>query len=744
MFDRIRLLATVLAIAALMAGCSNYVQQAKVYESMGDYSSAIAAYERMAERCQGRERGYALANLGRLRLKLGQNWEAEKLLREAKKLLDESDPLYPEVCFNLGYCYYSRGAQWYGQAVEQMTEAVRLKEDYPKAHFYLGAIYLRTKQYRKALSHLRRVRGEHEDRASFMAGLCSWKLGDYEGAERMLRRAVELAETPEDKSEYLSALQELMDEVARREREMSKIAKVDLDPLFAALPAYYAENPIGQVTVVNRLEEAMEDVKLMVELKGISPAPAVNEVGTIAPGERKVVPIKAAMSPEKLRGLLEDVPSQEVIITLEYRVGNAKSYERKVAYTRLYNVHAVSWSPPEQIAAFVTHQNPTVMRVAKHASLADTPLEKAIQVYETLSLYGIVYSPDPKNPFSRKIDYVLYPWETLKQRGGDCDDLAVLYAACLESIGIQTAFLVSEDHIFVMFNSRLPEQKAKRVIPDAKLFVVREDGFAWIPVEVTMLGKGEFFEAWRKGAEEFSEELTAIPVEEAWERFKPVWVGEDLEIELPDRDKVLSMYNAEIRKAKEHWREIFGREIEYQMARLEKGEGSEAAIRNLIGINYAMMGEYEKAREQFQRAALLEPSVTDYHNNLANVLLILGDYEGAMREYEEAIKCGSRLGAVYFNMMICHFAAGQPEKGLEVMRTAMGRPEARDQFVAIARVHSTGAEMPDAFVRPEMVAGGAGVDKAKLQKLFGFGEAGTKASGISNPEELEWTLYWMR
>lgn len=44
-----------------------------------------------------------------------------------------------------------------------------------------------------------------------------------------------------------------------------------------------------------------------------------------------------------------------------------------------------------------------------------------------------------------------YPRETLQRKSGDCDDLVILYAAELESVGIRPRFIEMPDHILMMF-----------------------------------------------------------------------------------------------------------------------------------------------------------------------------------------------------------------------------------------------------------------------------------------------------
>jgi hypothetical protein len=82
---------------------------------------------------------------------------------------------------------------------------------------------------------------------------------------------------------------------------------------------------------------------------------------------------------------------------------------------------------------------------------ADDDLEKAKLIFDALGQYGMYYVSDPNDPLGTGIDYIQTPSETLSLKGGDCDDLAVLYASALESVGVGTALVHVPGHVFVAF-----------------------------------------------------------------------------------------------------------------------------------------------------------------------------------------------------------------------------------------------------------------------------------------------------
>ncbi|HSP86523.1 MAG TPA: transglutaminase domain-containing protein, partial [Ignavibacteriaceae bacterium] len=122
---------------------------------------------------------------------------------------------------------------------------------------------------------------------------------------------------------------------------------------------------------------------------------------------------------------------------------------------------------------------------------------------------NLVYTSDPR----ASAEYVQFPNETIKLKGGDCDDLSVLFSSVLESSGIETALVdyKADDgirHVNVLVNTKLnPDEAALITENDTKYFLRKNENSEdeiWIPVETTSLNN--FDEAWNAGVEKFNEE----------------------------------------------------------------------------------------------------------------------------------------------------------------------------------------------------------------------------------------------
>jgi hypothetical protein len=121
----------------------------------------------------------------------------------------------------------------------------------------------------------------------------------------------------------------------------------------------------------------------------------------------------------------------------------------------------------------------------------------------------LVYISDPR----ASAEYVQFPAETIGLKGGDCDDLSVLYISLLESSGIETALVDYRPpegvrHVNMLVNTGLkPEQSVWITENDTKYLIrknEKQEDEIWIAVETTSLT--DFDTAWNQGAVKFNYE----------------------------------------------------------------------------------------------------------------------------------------------------------------------------------------------------------------------------------------------
>lgn len=153
--------------------------------------------------------------------------------------------------------------------------------------------------------------------------------------------------------------------------------------------------------------------------------------------------------------------------------------------------------------------------LSKYKAVLDSTPQILSKLYETRVIFdkmvkGLVYTSDPR----ASGEYVQFPNETVKLKGGDCDDLSVLFSSLLESVGIETALVDYKKavdgyrHVNVLVNTEIGPEEARLLTEnDTKYFVRKnEKGIAeiWVPVETTSLT--DFDSAWNIGVEKFNKE----------------------------------------------------------------------------------------------------------------------------------------------------------------------------------------------------------------------------------------------
>jgi tetratricopeptide (TPR) repeat protein len=422
-------------------------------------------------------------------------------------------------------------------------------------------------------------------------------------------------------------------------------------------------------------------------------------------------------------------------ITIEYEVSGNKRDITRTATFSVYNRNAIVWDDMRKMAAFVTPRDESVKGIVSMVSLRDIALpgkggkpgrtvrapqfasakalSQAAAYFDALGASGISYVSDPTAPFqyfdgnAEAVDYIAYPAETLGRKTGDCDDLTALYSSMLESAGIPTALVDVPGHVFLMFDSGLTPEEA-RLYNNNDAFYVR-NGTAWVPVEVTAVGKS-FKEAWA---------LAAVEVKK-WsglDQLKPVDVLA-AQSEFPSSPPALAKVDPKtgfddklFAKLVTGDAALADKEEEGRQTRIAEIKGrktlSEPAKLNEIGIVYARDGLLKDAENYFTQAMNADPRLFKAYNNLANVKYLLSDFEGAIKAYDQALSVGGDQAAVLINMASLYYEKGDKVNAkLYFDRAARLEPVYEKEYPELAAV----SKGDDSKVASR--TGGTGVSKA--------------------------------
>ena len=424
--------------------------------------------------------------------------------------------------------------------------------------------------------------------------------------------------------------------------------KLTVPALFAAMQSYYAKNPMGTVSISNTEKHPIRDIEVSFFQAGYmdSPTPAVS-IPELAAGESRDIALLASFNEGvfKTEGI---TPLTGEVIVRYTSLGHPAEQHQSVSYD-LYDKTAVTWNDDRKVAAFITPSDSALRNYASFIRQTcreevipcyNSALQTAMQVFLALSELGCLYQADPTLPFTRVqgnplvVDSINLPRDTLSRITGDCDDLTVLYCSLLEAVGIETSFITVPGHIYAAFNTGVPSRDYREIHPE-RTAALNVDGNIWIPVEITLIGKTGFLDAWRKGVEQWrtyenSPELRNFHLtRKAQEIYRPVGLKEtDLGLQYGRKEEILRCFCQEMERLTDT---VIGEYISAAENTRRKQDY------NRLGIAYARFRRHTRAEKAFRQALAIDSSYLSAQINLANLLFLKGEYAAAVPRFEEAL-----------------------------------------------------------------------------------------------------------
>lgn len=462
-----------------------------------------------------------------------------------------------------------------------------------------------------------------------------------------------------------------------------KIESLKVESLFPAKLGHYQDSPVGMIALAHGDAKGAPavDVNVSIYVPRFMQMKSEVAVGTLEAGERREVPLKVTLDNATLFATEENTPTQAEVV-VEYTVAGGKMQSRRVVPLVVYGRRAIDWSESTPIAAFVTPQEDAVRTFARAAVVPNEaalpePVTQAIAMFQAMSQAQLKYVKDPVLPArSGALDTVQFARETLQTKTGDCDDLSVLYATMLESVGVETAFLLVPGHVLVGVNAGVPPDALDRLTIDPSRVLVHE-GKAYLPVETTMVGK-PFREAWAQGATTVArlggkagaEGLTVVETRQGWASYPPAPLPRMAGAALakPDPKAAGTLEEARLVVAQ---RDAAKKERESALAAAvakDPASPDAAAYATLL----ARQGQLEQARAVLKAALDKKPGSVMLTNNLANVDVLAGDAASAVGRYRAILEqAGPRKGDVLTNLGIAYSQAGDPQKAVEAFDAAL-------------------------------------------------------------------------
>ncbi len=491
----------------------------------------------------------------------------------------------------------------------------------------------------------------------------------------------------------------------RAEIRSIRLSQPNVGSVFAAMQSYYVNNPVGAVTIENTENFALEDVRVSFFQNGYmdSPTPATR-IETLAAGETIEVDLLASYNGEVFTTEGVTPLTGEVIVSYTSR-GRPAEQRESVTYD-LHDKTALTWDDDRKMGSFITPADSAIrnytsfIRQAGKDDVVDSasePLQIAMLAYHALIELGVIYQVDPTAPFTQVqsntevVDSVSLPRDTLNRLTGDCDDLTAAYASMLETVGIETAFLTTPGHIYVALNTRVPARDYLIVHPDREMLLIVDD-YIWVPVEITMLGSGDFLDAWRFGINEWHK-LADDPdrrgfylTRDAQSIYRPVGLREtDLGLQYGSPGRISRGFSEDF--------EDLTNTILTHVRDLAQERNTKRAY-NTLGIYAARLGRFDEAQDAFQRASRMDTTYLDPRINLGSVYFLQGRYSQAVRAFEDAAVAmelaedipPSLVTTVYVNLSKAYFELGEYDEAEEFyLRAAQVDPDGVAEFEYLAQ-----------------------------------------------------------
>ncbi len=507
--------------------------------------------------------------------------------------------------------------------------------------------------------------------------------------------------------------------------------------------AFYDREPIGTIAVRNQTKQPVTRISAYASVEGLSKeAEMAFESKNLKAGQTVDVPLRLALEPAKLKSHEEN--SMRVLsVRIEYAVDGFRYEQRKAFPVMVYSRNALDWRQPSSIGSFVTSDVGALDGVVREvrAALTDDQLldPLALPVALFRSLDRVRYAPDKVNPFRPDdLDYVQFPVETLALRSGDCDDLAVTYAALLESAGVPSMLIQTPGHVFVGVGTSVAPSNLEALAVGERALVVRE-GRTWIPVETTKLG-ATFASAWQAGRAELGQTASAggmeqfIVVRSAWRTYPPtnLAAAAEVEVSVPTAE-VVGRELAELEAQR-------SRELKQIMARLRRS--SRAEDLNRLGVLLAHAGDMAGAKDAFDRSLQVR-ATAPAQNNRGNVALVTKDASSALAHYAQALEMPDATVEVRLNAVLAtHVLANGDPRFREVRAEHIAAAVSQDPVAVsafLARLPS--GELTGAQAGGASLAGLVGLLQTELAAREGVSPRATTASasgGVRAAEHVHW------
>jgi len=386
------------------------------------------------------------------------------------------------------------------------------------------------------------------------------------------------------------------------------------DAVFPVLTPLYQNFPIGNITVRNNENAEIRNVRVLFRAGNYTSSEfPCGEANRISKGRRYDFPLYADFSPEVLRFADNGRILGEIIIRYSF-LGREREAVR-AATIAVNNRNTVVPGDNAALAAFVSASNTEVLQFAKYtAALARTNhrmglssnMETGIWLFEAVrQIVGRGLSANTEAR-GRREGEAQFPSQTIAYGSGSPLDAALLYAACLQSVGISAAFIMLPTGEIIaaldLGMSRDDASAAALFDGPNKLLVVGNE--VWLPAAISRLREG-FTVAWQEAIRsvdslnESGGNGEMIIIEEAWKTYPAApFPSLGIRLVMPDSSAVNTAANAVVRA---YINSEFAPKLRTVQQQIQRNPS--ASLYNQLGSLYLRSGQMAQAKGAYETAA---------------------------------------------------------------------------------------------------------------------------------------------
>ena len=655
-------------------------------------------------------------------IKLGEllmfNKEYETAIKHLQRTLQRFNNQGADVILKLiGDCYYASGN--YAYAVDKYNDAIQLNPNEAEYYYCLGNAYTMNRKANEATQNYaiayqimpKEVKFgfayaqalDKELRSSealaVMDNIYPYIASDsttteyhefyhdlllkeqrYDEAWKEIQIALNYApdnKRLQDKARTTSETRKYYNET----RDEIEIKKLEFYKVFPALCEYYKTHPIGIVTLYNTREIAMEDISVTVTIPQITDRPYKKIIPALIGGAELQLDITVPIN-NRIYDLCKNGPTTfNADLQVEWTFNKKQGSASKSAIIQAQGINAMDWKEHQQYACFVnpedvnlrTFVNTHITQYFKTQPLSELNknIQRAVQVWCFYSANGIKYIPDmsSSNVTGSEIDYVQFPFQTLIQKAGDCDDLLALLASTLSVIGVECGFvdIPEPGHVMLVINCGLTTEEIFSFGFEPSQFIYK-NGKYWLPVETTLLGKETFTASWKKASKEYNmlieKEIDPqlIEFDITHQLYPPASYTEQIsDYGYGNKTQAITNYETEINNIK-----LMGKVAqEEKFIETLKKYPSNLNVANQYALWCVKNDRPGKAAELWSQILTQDPQNPAALINLGNLHFNTGNFSEARINYLNALEHSNEKDLILRNLCILEYKSGNQSQARE-------------------------------------------------------------------------------